>query len=502
MGDNHFDVLIIGAGVSGIGAACHLARELPDLDYAVLERRDRVGGTWDLFRYPGIRSDSDMYTFGYHFRPWRGTKVLADGASIREYVRETADEYGVTPRIRFGHRVAHAGFSTATGLWTVRSIDETTGATTEFTSRFLIGCTGYYDYDRGYRPAFPGEESFAGPIVHPQQWPADLDYAGKRVVVIGSGATAVTLVPAMADRAAHVTMLQRSPTYILPIPAEDPVAAVLERLRVPAPVIYKLGRVRNIALQRGVFQLSRSRPELARRLLLGVVRTQLRGKVDLAHFSPAYDPWDERLCVVPNGDLFRVLRRGQASVVTDTIETFTPNGIRLASGAELPADVVVSATGLIVQIAGGAELEVDGRPVATRDRVIYKGVLMDGVPNAMFVLGYTNASWTLKADLAAEYFCRLLAHLRRHGYGQVVARAEDADRDTESAFGTALRSGYVRRADGVIPRQGTRAPWTVLNNFYLDAVRLRYGRVDDEHLEFRRTATDSDSAGRDSAAVA
>ncbi|MCM6778189.1 NAD(P)/FAD-dependent oxidoreductase [Nocardia sp. CDC159] len=502
MSDNHFDVLIIGAGVSGIGTACHLTRELPQLSYAVLERRGRIGGTWDLFKYPGIRSDSDMYTFGYHFRPWRGTKVLADGASIRDYVQDTADEYGVTPRIRFGRRVVHARFSTETGLWTVHAVDESTGATAEFTSRFLVGATGYYDYDAGYRPAFPGEESFTGPIVHPQQWPEDLDYTGKRVVVIGSGATAVTLVPAMTDRAAHVTMLQRSPTYILPVPAEDPVAVALQRLKVPAELIYKLGRVRNIALQRGVFELSRAQPRLARRLIVGSVRAQLRGKVDIRHFSPRYNPWDERLCVVPNGDLFRVLRRGQASVVTDTIETFTPNGIRLGSGEEIPADIVVSATGLVVQIAGGATLEVDGRPINTRDRVIYKGVLMDGVPNAMFVLGYTNASWTLKADLAGEYFCRLLGHMRRHGYTQVVARAQDADRGTESAFGSALRSGYVKRADGIIPRQGTRAPWKVLNNYYIDAVRLRRGRVEEEHLEFRRDPATTAAPETSSPAVA
>ncbi|MFI5779046.1 flavin-containing monooxygenase [Nocardia sp. NPDC051570] len=502
MSENHFDVLIIGAGVSGVGAACHLTRELPELSYAILERRDRIGGTWDLFKYPGIRSDSDMYTFGYHFRPWRGTQVLADGASIRGYVQETADEYGVTGRIRFGRRAARAAFDTTAGLWTVQTVDETTGETMEYTSRFLVGCTGYYDYDGGYRPSFPGEESFTGRIVHPQQWPDDLDYEGKRVVVIGSGATAVTLVPALTDKAAHVTMLQRSPTYILPVPAEDPVAVALQQLRVPAPVIYRIGRARNIALQRGVFQLSRSRPRLARRLMLGAVRAQLRGKVDISHFSPKYNPWDERLCVVPSGDLFRVLRRGQASVVTDTIETFTPNGIRLASGEELPADIIVSATGLVIQFAGGMELEVDGRPVTTHDRVIYKGVMLDSVPNAMVILGYTNASWTLKADLAAEYFCRLLAHMSRRGYTQVVARAEDGDRGTESMMGDALKSGYIKRGDAISPRQGTRDPWKILNNFYIDSVRLRYGRVEEAHLEFRRGTALSEVVDADSTAVA
>ncbi|MEV0251825.1 NAD(P)/FAD-dependent oxidoreductase [Nocardia sp. NPDC050712] len=489
MTDNHFDVLIIGAGVSGIGTACHLTRELPDATYAVLERRTQLGGTWDLFRYPGIRSDSDMYTFGFHFRPWRGTEVLADGPSIRAYLAETAAEYGVTERIRFGRKVVEADFSSATDLWTVRTIDESTGETKEYTSRFLVGCTGYYDYDNGYRPEFPGAESFSGDIVHPQQWPDQLDFQGKRVVVIGSGATAITLVPAMVEAAAHVTMLQRSPTYVLPIPARDPVAVVLQRLRVPEQLIYRTGRARNIVLQRAVFQLSRSRPALARRLLLGVVRAQTRGAVDMRHFSPSYAPWDERLCVVPNGDLFRALRSGKASVVTDHIDRFTPDGIRLASGEELPADLIVTATGLVVQIAGGARLSVDGEPVSTRDRVIYKGVMMDGVPNAMFVLGYTNASWTLKADLAAEHFCRLLRLMTEHGHTRMVARADDSDRDIESAFGTALKSGYVARADQVVPRQGTGKPWTILNNYFIDAMQLRYGRLRDSHLHFSSVRT-------------
>lgn len=487
MNDNHVDVLIIGAGVSGVGAACHLTRAHPDKSYLVLERRDAIGGTWDLFRYPGIRSDSDMYTFGYRFRPWRGTKVLADGSHIKDYVEQTAAEHGVTERIRFGRKVVAASWSTPDGMWTVETVLEATGERETFTSRFLIGCTGYYDYDSGYRPELPGEDTFGGRIVHPQHWPEDLDYRGKRVVVIGSGATAVTLVPAMAREAAHVTMLQRSPTYVLPVPAEDPVSRLLKRVGVPDATVYKLGRWRNIALQRALFQVSRSRPRLVRSLLRRVVRAQLGGQVDMRHFTPHYNPWDERLCVVPNGDLFAALRNGTASVVTDHIDTFTETGIVLRSGEEIPADIVITATGLVVQMAGGVTIDVDGVPVSPRDHVIYKGVMLDGVPNSMIVIGYTNASWTLKVDLACEYFCRLLSHMDQHGYTQVVAEAQPGDRAEESAMGSALRSGYIRRADAVIPRQGTRAPWKVLNNVYRDALTLRRNRIDDGFLRFSRT---------------
>jgi cation diffusion facilitator CzcD-associated flavoprotein CzcO len=484
MDGKHVDVLIIGAGLSGVGAACHLTRKAPQHSYLVLERRARIGGTWDLFRYPGIRSDSDMYTLGYKFRPWRGTKVLADGPSIRAYVEETADEYGVTPNIRFRQKVVNASWSTEDGLWTVEALDETTGEFATYTSRFLIGSTGYYNYDAGYRPEFPGEDRFGGLLVHPQHWPEDLEYAGKRVVVIGSGATAITLVPEMAKTAGHVTMLQRSPTYVLAVPEIDPLAAILGRLRVPSAITYHLGRIRNIALQRGVYDLSRKAPWLAKRLILRAVRAQVGPGVDLKHFSPRSNPWDERLCVVPRGDLFRALRRGSASVVTDGIETFTETGIKVASGEELEADIVVVATGLQVQLMGGVHAEVDGEPVQTRDKVIYKGVMIDGVPNAMFILGYTNASWTLKADLASEYFCRLLNHMDRKGHTRVVAVATPDDRSDESAMGSALKSGYIRRADGVMPRQGTRKPWKVLDNFYRDAVALRHGALVDSAVQF------------------
>ncbi|MGY4103207.1 flavin-containing monooxygenase [Nocardia sp. R16R-3T] len=491
----HVDVLIIGAGLSGIGMACHLTLEQTGRSYAILERRTAIGGTWDLFRYPGIRSDSDMLTFGFGFRPWIGTKVLADGPHIRQYIEETAAEYGVTEHIRFGRKMTKASWSSDTELWTVEARDEQTGETEIYTSNFLVGCTGYYDYDNGYRPRFPGEAEFQGQIVHPQHWPQRLDYRGKRVVVIGSGATAITLVPAMADDTAHITMLQRSPTYIAALPADDPVAVGMKYARVPEKIAYRAGRARNIALQRASFRLSRTNPELSKKLLLAAVRMQLGKQFDMRHFTPSYNPWDQRLCIVPNGDLFKALRSGKASIVTDHIDRFTETGIRLASGAELPADIVISATGLSVQILGGATLEVDGEPVSTREHVVYKGTLLDGIPNAMLVLGYTNASWTLKADLAAEYFCRVLNHMKANGYTKVVAIAEDADRSDQSVMGSALTSGYIQRGDGVMPRQGARGPWQVINNYFRDRVLLRKAPVEDGVLTFDG-ATDATRAGR------
>ncbi|NNH70649.1 NAD(P)/FAD-dependent oxidoreductase [Nocardia uniformis] len=490
----HVDVLIIGAGLSGIGMACHLSREGTGRSYLILERRTAIGGTWDLFRYPGIRSDSDMYTFGYGFKPWMGTKVLADGPHIRQYIEDTAAEYGVTDRIRFGRQVVKAGWDSATELWTVEATDERTGETETYTSNFLIGCTGYYDYDKGYRPHFPGEERFGGRIVHPQHWPADLDYTGKRVVVIGSGATAITLIPAMSGDAAHVTMLQRSPTYIAALPADDPVAVGLKFAKVPAAIAYKAGRARNIALQRASYQLSRTNPKLSRKLMLAAVRAQVGSGIDMKHFTPSYNPWDQRLCVVPNGDLFRVLKSGRASIVTDKIASFTATGIRLESGDEIPADIVISATGLTVQMLGGAALEVDGESVATRELVAYKGSLLSNIPNAMIVLGYTNASWTLKADLAAEYFCRLLNHMRDNGYTKVVAVPEEGDRSESSLMGGALTSGYIQRGDGVMPRQGTRGPWLVINNYFRDRAMLRKGALEDGILRFTHGAVRRTSA--------
>ena len=480
----HFDVLILGAGISGIGAACHLTRKCPGKSYAVLERRNAIGGTWDLFRYPGIRSDSDMYTFGFNFKPWTQPKVLADGPSIRKYVRETAEEYGVDKHIRFGIKVTAASWSSEEGCWTVTAQREEGGEPLRFTCGFLLGCTGYYNYDAGYQPEFPGQENFKGQLIHPQHWPENLDYDGKRVVVIGSGATAITLVPSMAGTAAHVTMLQRSPTYILSVPAIDPISSRLQRF-LPDMLVYRMARTRNINLQRFLYGLSRRRPRLVRRLLLGAVRKQLGKNADMRHFTPSYNPWDERLCVVPNGDLFKAIRHGKAEVVTDQIETFTKTGIKLQSGAELPADIVVSATGLNVQLLGGIRVEVDGKRYLPSDSMTYKGVLIEGVPNAAIIIGYTNASWTLKADIASEYVCRLLQHMDRKGYTEVIPRDRDNSRTEDTVMG-GLNSGYIRRAIDQLPKQGSKRPWKIVQDYVRDVPILRYAPIEDGVLSFTR----------------
>jgi cation diffusion facilitator CzcD-associated flavoprotein CzcO len=476
------DVLIVGAGISGIGAACHLSRDLPGRSFQILERRQGIGGTWDLFRYPGVRSDSDMFTFGYRFRPWLDMNVLADGTSIRAYVNATADEYGVREHISFGRAVERASWSSAAGRWTVEARDEASGEAEIWTARFLFACTGYYNYDHGYRPPFPGEDAFTGTLVHPQQWPADLDYSGKRVLVIGSGATAVTLVPAMAVDAAHVTMLQRSPSYVLALPAVDTISQALRRV-LPAGVVYKMARARNIALQRMLYAFSRRYPDRMRKLVLAGARKRLGPGADLSHFTPRYDPWDQRLCIIPDGDLFDVIRDGHADVVTGTIETFTPDGVRLTDGTELAADIIVTATGLQVQLLGGAEIAVDGVPVSVPEKLTYKAVLIEDLPNAAVVFGYTNASWTLKADLASEFVVRLLRHMDSRGYTRVVPRAEAVERTDQSVL-SSLNSGYVVRGDPFLPRQGRRGPWQVRNDFWRDAPMLRRGPIPDAALEF------------------
>ena len=479
---DHVDVLIIGAGLSGIGAACHLRTDSPGTSFAILEARQSSGGTWDLFRYPGIRSDSDMYTLGYSFRPWPGAKAIADGPSILSYIRDTARDYGVGDTIRYGHRVAQAEWSSEQSRWTVEVEKADTGETTQLSCGFLYTCTGYYRYDQGYSPVFPGIEHFGGQVVHPQHWPEDLDYAGKRVVVIGSGATAVTLVPAMAEQAAHVTMLQRSPSYVVTVPARDPIADRLRRL-LPKKTAYSIIRWKNVLLTMLSYQLSRRRPKLMKSLLRKGLEKELPAGYDFAtHFTPRYNPWDQRMCLVPDGDLFKALSSGRASLETGTIETFTEQGLRLTSGTELEADVVVTATGLNMQVLGGVRLLVDGQVVRLSDTVGYKGMMFSGVPNLAAAMGYTNASWTLKCDLVSQYVVRLLAHMREQGYRQVVPRWTQPTAPTRPFVD--LASGYVLRSVADFPKQGDAAPWRLYQNYLRDIALFRYGKLEDEALEF------------------
>lgn len=479
-----YDVLIIGAGVSGVGMACHLARNCPKKTYAVLERRKDLGGTWDLFRYPGIRSDSDMYTFGYSFRPWNGAKVLADGASIKKYVRETAEQYGVDKNIKYNHKVLQTRWSTELQCWEVDTVDESSGKAVRYTANFIVGCTGYYNYDAGYKPNFPGEKKFAGKIVHPQHWPEDLDYRGKKVIVIGSGATAVTIVPSIAGEVEHVTLLQRSPTYMVPVPAVDPITLGLLRL-LPEMLVYRLTRTRNILLQRTLYQASRKRPKVVRRLMLALVRQQLGGAADMRHFTPSYDPWDQRLCAVSDGDLFRALKAGSASMVTGHIDTFTAKGIRLTSGEEIEADIIVTATGLNMELMGGISVEVDGKAVEVQDALVYKNVLVEGVPNAGMVFGYTNLPWTLKSDISAEYICRMLKYMDKKGYKTATPIDREGCATSETAFG-ALKSGYIYRAADRLPRQGSKAPWIVSQDYLRDIKTMRYDSLADGKLHFEK----------------
>ncbi len=483
MSNSHVDVLIIGAGISGIGAACHIKQHCKGKTIQILERRNAIGGTWDLFRYPGIRSDSDMYTLGYSFKPWKGEKVLANGQEIREYVTEAAKDFQVTKDIQFGIKVTGAQWDSEAAQWTVQAVVEQTGETKVFTSRFLLGCTGYYNYDKGYLPEFKGIEQFKGKVVHPQHWPENLDYTGKKVVVIGSGATAITLVPAMADKAAHVTMLQRSPTYIASIPSVDPVSVMLKKF-MPNSWVYSIGRARNIALQRLIFKLSKERPNAIKRLLLGATKARMGKNFDMKHFTPSYNPWDQRLCVVPDGDLFKALKKGEASIVTEHIDTFEAKGIRLKNGELLEADIVITATGLDLQILGGVGVEVDGRPIEIGDVLSYKGVMMSNIPNFAMVFGYTNASWTLKADLASEFVCRVINHMDQKGYATVVPDATGVSADGAPMFD--LDAGYMKRAADRLPKQGPKAPWTIDNNYLADRPRLRKGEIEDGVLKFTR----------------
>ena len=473
----HFDVVVVGAGISGVGQGYHLQTRCPDRSYVILEGRAALGGTWDLFRYPGIRSDSDMHTLGFSFHPWTAAKSIADGPSIRAYVEETARAYGIDRHIRFRHHVTDASWSTEDARWTVAATGPS-GEPLTFTCNFLCMCSGYYNYAKGYTPAFPGAERFDGRIVHPQHWPEDLDYDGKRVVVIGSGATAVTLVPEMAKRAGHVTMLQRSPTYVVSRPAEDKVANWL-RARLPAKAAYGITRWKNVLLGMVFYRMAKKRPERFKQRLIGMVRDHLGPEYDVAtHFTPRYNPWDQRLCLVPDADLFAALKRGDASVVTDTIETFDEGGIRLASGEHLDADVVVTATGLELQLLSDIRFSKDGVPIDLSRAIQYKGMMFSDVPNLAYTFGYTNASWTLKADLVAMYVCRLLNTMRKRGLRQATPHSDDASMMTEPFVD--FTSGYIQRAEHKLPKQGSRKPWKLNQNYALDVLALRLGSVDDD----------------------
>lgn len=476
------DVLIVGAGLSGIGAAYHLQARCPGKTYAIVEARDAIGGTWDLFRYPGIRSDSDMFTLGYAFQPWEGGKAIADGASIRAYVNDTAERYGIRDRIRFQHRVQAAHWDSETARWSVELRVGESSTPRQLRCRFLYLCSGYYDYHEGYTPHFEGRDDFQGEIVHPQFWPEKLDYSGKKVVVIGSGATAVTLVPSMTDKAARVTMLQRSPSYVMALPAEDHTAERLGRF-LPRKTAFGATRWKHVLLSMAFFQFCRRFPERAASMLRKAVADQLPAHIDVdTHFRPTYNPWDQRLCFVPNGDLFKAFRAGKADIVTDHVDCFTASGIRLQSGRTLDADVIVTATGLKMLALGGIQFTVDGDPVELPEHLSYKGMMISDVPNMAIALGYTNASWTLKADLTSMYVCRLLNHMDKHGHDYCLPHNSDPELAEEPIID--LAAGYVLRAIDQFPKQGDRAPWKLYQNYVLDLLALRFGRLGDAAMTF------------------
>ncbi len=477
----HLDVLIVGAGLSGIGGAHHIQTECPWATYAVFEARDAIGGTWDLFRYPGIRSDSDMHTLGYSFRPWTGENSIGDGASILQYIKDTAAEEGIDKKIRFHHRIIKANWSTDDARWNITAERTDTGETIELTAGFVFSCSGYYRYDHGYLPDFEGMDDFAGQIVHPQEWPEDLDYAGKEVVVIGSGATAITLIPSMADKAGHITMLQRSPTYITSVPQKSP--ARLLRKVLPKQAAGDAIRWIHAIFTQAFFQLSRRYPELVKKVLRKGLERELPEGYDIdTHFTPRYNPWDQRLCVVPDGDLFKAISKGSASVVTDRIVRFTEKGLLLESGATLDADIIVTATGLELLFIGGIEMSVDGAPVDLPNTLVYKGMMLENVPNFALAVGYTNASWTLKCDLTCDYVTRLLNEMHTTGTKQCMPVNTDPTVTPEPLLG--LSSGYVMRAEDRFPKQGGKAPWQVHQSYLKDYRALKKSDIHDDAMVF------------------
>jgi monooxygenase len=486
------DVVIVGAGISGISAAWHLQDRCPEKNYVILERRENLGGTWDLFKYPGIRSDSDMYTLGFHFKPWASDQMIADGPSIWNYLNEAATENGIDKHVRYGHKVLSANWSDEQGHWEL-TIDRG-GEQIQLNAGFLWACSGYYNYDEGYSPEFPGAEEFGGTVVHPQHWPEDLDYQGKKIVVIGSGATAITLIPALIDSGAgHVTMLQRTPTYIGSLPDKDPFARRAFQW-LPEKAAYRAVRWKAIMAAMGQYQLARIAPDVFRKALRTMAERRLPEGFDYdRHFSPDYKPWDQRVCLAPNGDIFKAIRKGKADVVTDGIDRFTADGILLKSGERLDADIVVTATGLNVQFFGGAQVLRNGTPLNLADSVAYRGVMLSGVPNTAFTFGYTNASWTLKADLTSEYVSRLLDYMNDEGYDTVVPRHPGADVERQPFVD--LSSGYIKRALDRLPKSGSKSPWRLKQNYLVDLQLIRRGKVDDDALEFsKHLATVASSA--------
>ena len=493
---NHYDVIIVGAGLSGIGAAYYLQSRCPDRSYAILEGRDAIGGTWDLFRYPGIRSDSDMHTLGYDFKPWKEAKAIADGPSIRNYVRETADENGISEHIQFNHKVKSAHWSTADAAWTITAESSGSAEPVKLSCNFLYMCGGYYSYDEGFTPEFQGIDQFQGTVVHPQFWPEDLDYQGRKVIVIGSGATAMTLVPAMADGGAQVTMLQRSPTYVVSRPDQDRIANTLRKF-LPEKTAYALTRFKNVRMGDWIYRKTRTEPEKVKKQLLGMVRDALGPDYDVdKHFTPKYNPWDQRLCLIPNDDLFDAIKSGRATVVTDTIETFTGKGIRLTSGEELEADIIVTATGLQMVVLSDVAFNVDGKDIEWPETIAYKGMMYADIPNMVQTFGYINASWTLRADITAQYVCRLLNRMSELGMRQVTPRLREEDKDMRLLpWINDFSAGYMQRLMHRFPKQGDRDPWRNTQNYLLDKKLIRNAPLEDEALTFSNPPAEADQTG-------
>ena len=480
----HFDLIIIGAGLSGIGSACRIAQQFPDKTLAILERREHMGGTWDLFRYPGIRSDSDMASFGYNFKPWYSDKVLAKGGDIRHYVAETAREFNLADKVHYGLHITGADWSSDDQQWTVTATHEKTGETRQFTCHFMLNCAGYYNFDHGYRPHFEGEENFKGKIVHPQFWPEDLDYSGKKVVVIGSGATAITIVPAIAEKAGGVTMLQRSPTYVMAMPDTDKISITLNKF-LPRKMVFKMARKRNILFQRGLYLACQRWPRGMRKLMLRHIRKQVGPDFDMRHFSPNYNPWEQRLCAAPDGDFFQVLRSGKADIVTDHIDHFAENGIVLKSGETLDADIIITATGLDVQLMGGMQLSLDGSEVDMPNKMTYKGIMVQDVPNYGWIFGYTNAPWTLKCDIGGQYICRVFEQMDKLG-AKVVRPVDHEGNEAGVGMLDEFAPGYIMRARDRMPRQGRAGPWKVTMHYGKDKKMLLEDPIDDGWLQFEK----------------